>query len=124
MKRITLLLVSLLTLFSLGGKADSGDVILVEIIRGTDPQEIPRSSTPEVECSYLVSSALLVLEFNADFGNVSITLTDASDQCIYSTWVNTTLEDSAEIDAPSAPGRYLIEISGPDYYGSGTFCVR
>ena len=124
MKKITLFVVSLLTLLSLGGKADSGDVILVEIIRDPDPLEIPRSATPEVECSYLVSSALLELQFNADLGNVEITLTDASELCIYSTWVNTTLEDSAEIDAPSAPGRYLIEISGPDYYGSGTFCVR
>lgn len=124
MKKITLLLVSLLTLFSLGSKADPGDVIPIEIYKEADPQEIPRSSTPEVEACYLVSSGLLELQFNADLGNVSITLTDASDLCVYSTWVNTSLDDSAEIDAPFAPGRYLIEITGISYHGFGSFCVQ
>lgn len=124
MKKIILVLVSLLTLVPVFSRADNGDVIFVVIVRGTDPQEIPRSVTPEVECSYLVAPMLLELQFNADLGDVTIMLTDASDHCVFSTWVNTSLEDSAEINVPSAPGSYLIEISGADYYGFGSFCVR
>ena len=123
MKRITLLLVSLLTLFSLGSKADPGDPIPIEIAKETDPEEIPRSSTPEVEAYYLVSSGLLEVQFNANLGGVTISVTDASGLCVYSTWVDTSLVGSAVFGAPAAPGCYTLGISGVNYSGSGSFYV-
>lgn len=82
MKKILLLLVSSLTLFSLGGKADPGDVIPIEIWKEADPQEIPRSSTPEVESYYLTSSELIVVQFNVNLGSAEVSVTNQANALV------------------------------------------
>lgn len=82
MKKVLLLLVSLLTLLSLGGKADPGDTILLEIIKEANPAEIPRSSTPEVECCYLISSELLVVQFNVNLGSAEVSVTNQANALV------------------------------------------
>lgn len=121
MKKITFVLVSLMTLTSLIGKADLGDVIPIEITKEADPQEIPRSSTPEVECFYLVSSSLLEIQFNITAGSIAVEVTDQANTLIgYGTLSST----PGSLFVPVAPGTgicsVLIETSSGDSY-SGRF---
>ena len=76
MKRIIIFLVSLLTLASLGSKADPGDVLYVEINKESTPEVIPRSSTTEIERCYWTSTGLLELSFNLNAVNVTIEIND------------------------------------------------
>ena len=121
MKKITLVLVSLLTLTSLVGKADLGDVIPIEITKETDPQEIPRSSTPEVECFYLVSSSLLEIQFNINAGSIAVAVTDQANTLIGSGTLPAT---PGSLFVPVGTGTgicsILIETSSGDRY-SGRF---
>lgn len=107
MKKITLVLASLLTLLPLGSKADPGDVIFLEFSKEADPQEIPRSSTPEIEGCYLVSAGLLELFFNVYVGEVDVEITDE-----YSNVVETS-------NLSSTPGSLFV----PIVVGSGTYSV-
>ena len=119
MKRITFILVSLLTLLPLGGKADPGDVILVEINKEANPAEIPRSLTPEVECYYLISSALLEVQFNLNLGSAEVVVTDQANTLVGYGELTVT-PGSLFVPVEAGSGIYSISIetsSGSSYTG-------
>ena len=119
MKKILLLLVSSLTLFSLGSKADPGDPIPIEIAKETDPEEIPRSSTPEVESYYLISSELLVVQFNLNLGSAEVTVTNQANTLVGYEELTTT-PGLLYVPVEAGSGTYLVSIdtsSGDSYSG-------
>lgn len=119
MKKVLLLLVSLLTLLSLGGKADPGDTILLEIIKEANPAEIPRSSTPEVECCYLISSELLVVQFNVNLGSAEVSVIDQTNTLVGYEELSTT-PGLLYVPVNAGTGTYDVSIetsSGNSYSG-------
>lgn len=107
MRKVNLFLVSFLTLLPLGVKADPGDVIFLEISKEADPEEIPRSSTVDIEGCYYVETGLLELSFNVNLGSVAVEVTDQYSNTIGFTNLSTT------------PGVIFL----PVITGSGTFTV-
>lgn len=119
MKKILLLFVSSLTLLSLGGKADSGDVIPLEITKEADPQEIPRSSTPDVESYYLISSELLVVQFNVNLGRTEVSVTNQANTLVGYEELTTT-PGILYVPVKAGSGIYSVSIdtsSGDSYSG-------
>lgn len=123
MKRITLLLVSLMTLFSLGGKADPGDPIPIVIAKETDLEEVPRSSTPEVEAYYMISSELLVVQFNVNLGRTEVSVTNQANTLVgYEELTTTPGILYIPVDAGSGIYSVSIDTSSGDSY-SGQFIL-
>lgn len=123
MKKILLLLVSSLTFLPLGGKADPGDVIPLEITKEADPQEIPRSSTPEVESYYLISSELLVVQFNVNLGRTEVSVTNQANTLVgYEELTTTPGILYIPVDAGSGIYSVSIDTSSGDSY-SGQFIL-
>lgn len=112
-----------MALFPLGGKADPGDVIIIEISMEPDPMEIPRSSTHVIDCCYLVSSDLMEIRFNASFGSVDVEVSDQSSAIVGSGQL---LATPGTLYVPVNSGNGLhavyIETSSGDCY-SGCFIL-
>ena len=119
MKKILLLLVSLMTLFSPGGKADPGDAILIEISKETDPEEIPRSATSDIDCCYLISSELLVVQFNVNLGSAEVSVIDQTNTLVGYEELSTT-PGLLYVPVNAGTGTYDVSIetsSGNSYSG-------
>lgn len=119
MKKILLLLVSLLTLLPLGGKADPVGAIFIEISKETDPEEIPRSASSDIECCYLISPELLVVQFNLNLGSAEVTVTNQANTLVGYEELTTT-PGLLYVPVEAGSGTYLVSIdtsSGDSYSG-------
>ena len=97
-----------------------GNAILIEISRETEPLEIPRTSTPEVDCYYLASSGILEVQFNLNVGSIDLEVADQTNSIVGSGHLSTT-PGALYIPLAVENGLFSISIdtsSGINYYGS------
>ena len=123
MKRITIILVSLMALLPMVSKADPGDATYVEFNKESNEQVIPRSSTQDIEGCYWASSGIFELSFNVDIGSVTIEVSDQSSVVVGFTNLSTT-PGSLFMPLVLGSGTYtvLIETSTGDQY-TGRFVI-
>jgi hypothetical protein len=123
MKKITIILVSLMALLPMVSKADPGDATYVEFNKEYDPEEHPRSSTQDIGGCYWPSSGILELSFNLYMGSVTVEVSDQSSIVVGFTNLSTT-PGSLFMPLVLGSGTYtvLIETSTGDQY-TGRFVI-
>ncbi len=133
MKKLLLLLISLSTILS--GLCSQNEPSKDKNRPVKDTEEIhidkligggidrPRSDIKFIEAYLNRTDSEIEVYFNYMFGEVTITIEDASGNTVTTQVCDTDAEEVIRFDAPATEGEYTIKIAGQDLSAEGTFAI-
>lgn len=83
----------------------------------------PRSDIKFIEAYLNRTDSEIEVYFNYMFGEVTITIEDASGNTVTTQVCDTDVEEVIRFDAPATEGEYTIKIAGQDLSAEGTFAI-
>lgn len=85
--------------------------------------ERPRSVINFIEAYLNRADSTIEVYFNYMFGEVTVTVEDASGNTVSTQICDTDSEEVIRFAAPEAEGEYIIKIAGQDLYAEGSFAI-
>lgn len=83
----------------------------------------PRSVINFIEAYLNRADSTIEVYFNYMFGEVTVTVEDASGNTVSTQICDTDSEEVIRFAAPEAEGEYIIKIAGQDLYAEGSFAI-
>ena len=127
MKKLFLLLIAICSITVNGiCNSDGNELSTEEInIRKAEfpPIPRPRSVINFIEAYLNRADSTIEVYFNYMFGEVTVTVEDASGNTVSTQICDTDSEEVIRFAAPEAEGEYIIKIAGQDLYAEGSFAI-
>ena len=129
MKKLLLLLIAICSITANGicnpdegSNGPTREEILVEKSE-FPPIPRPRSAVKFIEAYLDRADSSIEVYFNYMFGEVTITIEDASGNIVSTHVCDTDAEEMIRFAAPEAEGEYTIKIAGQDLSAEGSFAI-
>lgn len=127
MKKLLLLLIAICSITVNGfcdseGKEKSTEEINIRKAE-FPPIPRPRSAVKFIEAYLDRADSSIEVYFNYMFGEVTVTIEDASGNIVSTQVCDTDAEEMIRFAAPEAEGEYTIKIAGQDLSAEGSFAI-